>query len=678
MSYCDYVNVFHGCGKIDLPKPEGIAAKWFFIKAQCGNTSPAACIPFGGMSVGPYSGGYPTGYGNHKVNCHSDPQTFEGGDKLYGFTHLQQSGTGTIGYYYNYALTVPKYNNSAEKRLPVNEKGEPGYYSCVLDDILCEVTADNRVAYHKYSFGSDNGLVSIDFSNNGLNFDNSNKAAVNNLVISGYNSDTVCAEAVIEGIKFYFSARGNGEYEINGNAVTFKNFGKKALIKLSFSNVSPESSLLFLNNSTDFEKAKESAYTIWNNALSSVSIESGDDRIKRIFYSNLYHSLIKPSDRSGDGFIYRSDKPFMTDFATLWDMYKTAMPLICMLYKDVAEKSVETLMSLCEKLGNIPNSIGFSDAFYEHSGQARSLGCYVMMTAYRFGIKIDMNRMLNAIRKDIFADNKRDFTIDHKCKSHTWMLDMSDCCGLAAEIAAEAGETDISAELKPLSSLWKNCYDRSTGLLDGNSDYYEGTLYNYSFRQMKEMDERIEIAGGKERFVKFLDKFFGYGQPDVIQPKDPNNPEYIDRTMKRGIFEGFNNESDTEAPYSYIYAGRHDRTCEILRAGMKYMFSEGRGGLPGNNDSGALSSYYVFSALGIFPVAGQNLFLIGSPFIDKASLTFFNGNKLNILVEGNSPENIYVEEVRFNDRIIDNYRISADEIMKGGILEFKMSSEYNN
>ena len=85
MDYCAYADVFMGCGEMDLPKPEGIAATWFFIKAQSGNTSPAATLPFGKMTAGPFSGGYPAGYGDHLINCAGRPRRFAAGKRLLGF-----------------------------------------------------------------------------------------------------------------------------------------------------------------------------------------------------------------------------------------------------------------------------------------------------------------------------------------------------------------------------------------------------------------------------------------------------------------------------------------------------------------------------------------------------------------------------------------------------------------
>lgn len=675
MDYCKYVNVFQGCGEIDLPKPEGIAAKWFFIKAGCGNTSPAALVPFGAMSVSPFSGGYPTGYGNHCPNSHSRPAKFSDGEKLRGFSHLHQSGIGAMGYYYNYAIVTPMYDSSDELRIPENEYAEPGFYSCKLEDIKCELTASEHTAFHRYSFGKTDGKIKIDFSNNGLIIPNVELEKVYELEVKKHDDFTVTASAVIEGIKLYFAVKGNVKCEVEKSCAYFNlDSEKTGELRVAISLRSFEKAFAFLCETSDFDETKKCAYEKWNRQLSKIKINA-DEKIKEIFYSNLYHSFVKPADRSGESFIYKDDGVFCLDFSTLWDMYKTALPLVFLTDKEMGEKIVETLLKVGEELGQLPNTFGINDRYLLHSQQARMLGDYVLLTAYRYGYDIDANRMLKVIEDDIFADNKKDFTVDGKCGSNTWMLDMADGCALAAEAARENGNEELYKKLLPLSLQWKNAFDPETGLLSEDSDYYEGTLYNYSFRQMVHMDERIQLAGGKENFVKLLDKFFGYGQPDTVQPTDPFNYEPVAEGIKLGRFEGFNNESDTEAPFSYVYADRHDRVCEIIRGGMKYMFTTGRGGLPGNNDTCALSSYYVFNALGLFPVAGQDLFIIGSPVIDEAEIQLFTGKTLSIKVNNNSDENIYVKEVKFNSEPVEKFMIKASKILQGGTLEFTMTDK---
>ncbi len=674
MDFCRYVNVFQGCGEIDLPKPEGIAARWFFIKAGCGNTTPGASLPFSKITAAPFSGGYPTGYGDHYPNSHSRPVHFSEGKKLRGFAHLQQSGTGAIGYYYNYAVVTPRFAESPERMMPAEEFAEPGYYRTVLDGIVCELTVTERLALHRYTFPKEGGEVVIDFTNNGLHIPLREKKKVQGLTVS-VNGGIAEAKAVIEGVTLFFAVR--------TNVGTFTADGEKAAIKLPAGQTCAELAVAIsakdelsarndVSSRPDFDMARKNAYARWNETLSRIAIETDSDEIREIFYSNLYHSLIKPSDWSGESFLY-GDGAFMIDLATLWDMYKTALPLIFLSYKEPGEKIAETLLRTGETLGWLPNSLGLNAECEKISSQARMLGDYTLMTAYRFGLDIDPKRMLNVIKNDVFADNKKDFTEKGKCKSHTFLLDMADGCAYAAAIAQELGDEETAAQLLPHADKWRNAYSKKTGLLRKNSEYYEGTLYNYSFRQTAAMDERIALAKGNERFVRLLDSFFGYGQPETVQPTDPHDYAPVAEGMMLGRFEGYNNESDMEAPFSYVYAGRHDRMCEVVRGGMRYMFTTGRGGIPGNNDTGALSSYYVWCALGLFPVAGSDTVLLASPFLKSAKIKLSSGGELNIRTDFADNEHIYVKKALFNGREIKDFHLKIKELMRGGTLEFFMS-----
>ena len=670
--FCRFVNVFQGSGEIDLPKPEGIASAWYFIKAGCGNTSPAAALPFSAMSAGPFSGGYPSGYGDHMPNSFARPVHFPGGKGLLGFAHLHQSGTGSIGYYYNYAVVTPYYEGSAERREPREESAEPGYYRAVLEDITCEMTVSGRTALHRYRFGRKGGEISVDFSNNGVKIPHWGRASVSELRISSEDEKTVSAEAVIEGVRIHFALRASEPIRIlDGKAHLFAG-NDPVTLALAISPRSADLALARVREDYDFDRARAEARRIWNEALSAVEIETDDEEVREIFYSNLYHSMIKPADWSGESIAYGGDGPFLTDLATLWDMYKTALPLIYMIRGDIGEKLNETLLRLCEELGVMPNGIGLSDKYRLFDDQARMLGFYALFTAYRYGYPIDLPRLFRNLRRDLLDPGKRDFTENGRCVSHTFLLDMAEICTIAADAAREAGYAEEDAFFRPYGRLWERAYDHGTGLLGSDASYYEGTLYNYSFRQMTDMPARIALAGGKERFVKLLDDFFGYGAPPVVLPTDPHDEEAVREGMKLGRFEGFNNESDTEAPFSYIYAGRPDRTAEIIRSGMKYMFTTGRGGIPGNNDSGALSSYYVMMALGIFPVAGQDLFLFGSPFVKRARVSLHNGRALRIEADRVTDRDIYVQSVTFNGRKLSDYRISAHDLMEGGTLSFAM------
>ena len=185
------------------------------------------------------------------------------------------------------------------------------------------------------------------------------------------------------------------------------------------------------------------------------------------------------------------------------------------------------------------------------------------------------------------------------------------------------------------------------------------------------MAKRIELAGGRERFLSLLDDFFGFNGDTINQIRDIDGAyDKIDSLLgKYHRFEAFNNEPDMETPYTYIYADRHDRTCEILGECVYKSFGTGRGGIPGNNDSGGLSSCFVWNVLGIFPVSGQNLFLAGKPFVNKSKLVLSNKKTLEIIRNG---EGEYVDRVTFNGVEAEGFKISATELMNGGVIEFFM------
>lgn len=674
MRTVDYVNIFHGNGEYSLPTPQGIAAKWYFLKAGTGNTSPAATLPFGAISVGPFSGGYPTGYGNYLKNTHSLPAKFDDGDKLLGFSHLHQSGTGSIGFYYNYAVTTPYYKDATQRQAILKEGGSPGYYFCELKDIKCELTATHFAALHRYSFSQPGAHLRIDFSNNGLTVPDDKEHTVNNLKFEMINQNTVCADCEIEGIKVFFAAwLSSSITKIDSGCVYSEGDDSCIEVKLAISIRSKTQALSYLEGLPCFDTAKGQAEEAWLKELDKIKLEA-DERTLGIFYSNLYHSLVKPCSRKNESPIY-AQEDYVTDFATLWDTYKTALPLIFMINGNMAKEIANTLIYSAHALGFIPNSMGLSSDYLLHSGQVKAIGVYVLLTAYIFGADIDKTALCKAIDIDLFCDGSIFKLMQGEFQSATWLLDVGDACLLALKFAKEMGDDELVSKLQPFTQLWQNAYAEN-GLLRSDSDYYEGSLYNYSFRQMVKMDERIAMAGGKESFAALLDSFFGYGKEDVVRPTDPNNPMLVYENYKLGRFEGFNNEPDMEAPYSYIFADSHYRLCEVIRSGMKFMFSDGRGGLPGNNDSGALSSYYVLSALGIFPVAGQDLVLFGSPIINRAKILLSSNKELEIIAHNNSDSNIYVDKICFNGKLIKDFRSTITLLMQGGRLEFFMKEMY--
>lgn len=691
--YCKYVDVFYGNGETDRFFDDGLASKWFYIKALCGNTTPHVTLPFGKMSVGAYSGGYPTGYGLHYPNSCGGIEKIAKEPFVKGFSHLHQSGTGAIQYYYNYAIVSPFYggisNFNAPKKL-IREQAKPGYYKAEVDDIVCELSVSNNVAIHKYTFEKSGGRIAIDFSNNGLckEFGNSYFADVLDGEIEIINNNEIAFSGVFSGIRLYFfvliesekvsvklfenNVERGGVYAKNITSpygVVFDFTGDTAQLKVGYSTVSRAFAMESVRaTNEDFESIVKNANDTWNEYLSVFSIKASED-ITQKFYSNLYHSLIKPTDMTGER-VFGVDGDCITDFATFWDQYKTALPLVFLCYPNMGEKIVKGIVNISKTFGKIPCSFGLSNVF-PCEEQAKMLAILSLCDAYFMGVGgANVFDIEECIQRELDRDDYNDFITNGYFERFTHILDVTDACLSVAQIT---NNEKLKNRLLDLSKYWINAY-ANDGLMSNKSKYYEGDRYTYSFRLQNNMDDRVNFAGGKEKFASMLDDFFGYSGESVKQITHLNAYDDIARTQYHR-FEGFNNECDMETPYAYIYADRHDRLCEIVHECINRSFGLGKGGLPGNNDSGGLSSLFVFNALGLFPKSGSGVFLIGSPQIDEASIKLSSGKTLMIIRERKSEDEIYVDKVFFNEKQLHVFEISMQEIIKGGVLRFVMKSK---
>ena len=245
-------------------------------------------------------------------------------------------------------------------------------------------------------------------------------------------------------------------------------------------------------------------------------------------------------------------------------------------------------------------------------------------------------------------------------------------------MALRVGDRKLAEQCATLARQWINAYDRPTGLLK-DSTYYEGSRHNYSFRILHDMDARIELSGGPEAFIAQLDTFFGYDAAAVTQPGNRPSAGEMLAGYRLGRFEGLNNEPDMEAPWAYHYAGRPDRTAEIVHNVLLQQFGTGRGGLPGNDDSGGLSSWNVLASLGLFPVAGQNMFLLNAPLFAEASIAV-SGGRFRITTEGfvepvaGGPVQ-YVQSMRLNGAPLERTWLSGSEVHYGGDLFIELGPE---
>lgn len=689
--YCKYVDVFFGNGEVDHFPEDGLASKWFYIKALCGNTTPHPVYPFGKMSVGAYSGGYPTGYGTHYPNSCGGIEKLWENMKIRGFSHLHQSGTGAIGYYYNYALTTPFYGaveNITSYYEPENECARPGYYSVEFNDIFCELTVNEDTALHRYHFNKEEGRVAVDFSNDGLShlFPERFHGMVKDVYMEKVSCEEVLFSGVLSGVKLYFcvtleaprvkSALFAGRTLItdekmmmeeaeNPFGVVFDFDGRDALVKVSYSTLGFAQARSQVAASKNFQETADIAYEVWNKTLAAIDIRSEDEDLKKKFYSALYHSLIKPCDMTGEKILGISGD-LVGDLGTFWDQYKTLYPLIFLVYPQMGEKIVKAIANISRSLGKIPCSLGLTDLF-RCEMQAKMLGILTLCDAHHCGsTAADPELIGECVRRELEREDFRIFLESGVFERYTHIIDTTDACLAAAGIVEDEA---LRETLLKLAKNWVNAYDED-GLMSRKSVYYEGDRYTYSFRIQNNMEERVALAGGKERFCRLLDDFFGFNGESLKQLTYLGADEEINRTSHHR-FEGFNNECDMETPYAYIFAGRQERLCDIVRESVEKSFTSGKGGLPGNNDSGGLTSCLIWNMLGIFPATGTGEFLIGFPQVDEAVISLGDGKTLEIEQVKEMGERNGVTAVCWNGESVENYRIPMKELAKGGKLTIK-------
>lgn len=691
-----WVDPFLGCEPAQLPPPDGIATRWWTAKPPIGNTHPGAVRPFGMVSACAYSGAYVTGYGCYDLSLDGGPprKLFENLEAL-GIAHFQQSGTGRIRMYYNYLLTTPLgpegLAGRTERRRLENESARPGYYAGSFPEIAVdfEVAAGSRGVRHRYGFPP--GVrpeLAIEVSAGGLRVE-----GMETYPQGGYFCVTedgeVAGHVVMEGIPLRFRCRCEGgepflweddeelagavDYELGLDKQKYRprfgfgfrgRDGEPLELGFGFSLRSDERAADAVP-ATGLAATAGEAADAWDGILRTIEVEGGTPAQREVFMTSFYRSLVKPSDFRDENPFSAHDGPFFFDLSTLWDLYKTQLPLVMTLWPDWASDFVTFLQEIASREGGFPVSYLMDNAPDRFSKQATGL-CHAILEDARIrGAKGDWDEVLAALwktsqsgkgRKSRFGEYGRSFEVDPL--SHT--LDIAYAHYCMARMARSVGHQVIHDKSGALSEHWRNAFDPATGLLREDSTYYEGENWNYSFRLLHDMKARIELAGGTDRFVALLDKFFGFVEP-----------AHGERVFR---FEGLNNEPDMEAPYAYLYAGRHDRTARVVRRVMDCRYSTGRGGLAGNEDSGGLSSWYVWNAVGLFPVCGQPVMLIGSPLFDRAIL-HLPGGDFRITAEGNGPEAVFVSEATLNGRPLSRAWLKIEELMSGGELRLRMSEQ---
>jgi putative alpha-1,2-mannosidase len=353
------------------------------------------------------------------------------------------------------------------------------------------------------------------------------------------------------------------------------------------------------------------------------------------------------------------------------------LPLITALYPARAVELANALLYVCEEEGNLPIGYRMAKGADRFTRQASALAHTFLADLCQLGMPgIDWDWALCHMDTDLWRSYGEDYLLRGVAEPITHTLDLAFGYQCTAKVASYVGDNQLAIQFERLAGQWVNAFASDGLLLD--STYYEGGRWNYSFRVLHDMKARIDLAGGEATFIEMLDRFFGYGADPVKQLAEHPSTDDLVAGYALNRFEGFNNEPDMDAPWAYHYAGRPDRTAEVVHAGLNNMFGLGRGGLPGNDDSGALSSWYVWASLGLFPIAGQSLYLINAPSFRESRIALAD-NELVIDAPGfvepdaGGPAQ-YVQSASFNGESLDRTWLTARELHRGGHLRLKLAS----
>lgn len=709
------VDPFIGCEPTDLHPTAGLAAAWWSPKPQIGNTHPGATFPLGMVSACAYSGAYPTGYGRFDLATEGVPREIHPAHIASGFTHFQQSGTGAIRKYYNYFRVTPmleKLSSLGGAWELKDEQAAPGWYAATLaNGIHCELTVGPSSAVHRYTFPRQTeARIVVDFSHGGLTipFSRTNPLR-SNLAILDHRVGA--GQIVVEGVPlavhlecpdedwkcqlWWDLRRVPGGSRLDFDAIrttTMRPFGlmwsgpaeanRSIELRIGFSLRGTDQARANLERDVPrvpeaFEIRKDRTQKAWAEHLGLVRAEAPTAERQTVFDTAVYHSLIKPAMASSESPWWPNPGPFAFDICTMWDIYRTQLPLLILLAPQKAADLASALITICEEEGNFPIGYRMARGADRFSRQGSALAHTFLAAVNQAGLPgVDWELALTLMAEDLRRDYGEEFLRFGRAEPVTHTLDLAFGHWCTSLIAAHVGDKSLAESLARRASGWRNAFDEDGRLLRA-STFYEGTRWNYSFRILHDMAGRIAMAGGDAAFVELLNSFFGYGAGPARQPGVAPSVEELVRGYELGRFQGLNNEPDMDAPWAYVYAGRPDRTAEIVHGVVTNQFRATRGGLPGNDDSGGLSSWYVWASLGLFPVVGQDVYLLNAPAHAHGRIST-GEQELTIDVEGfRAPEPDtpprYVTAATWDGHPLDRAWVSGTEFRRGGHLVLRLA-----
>ena len=690
-----------------------------------GNTYPGAQAPFGMVQLSPDNGLA----GWDRISGYFYPDS-----TIAGFSHTHLSGTGAGDLYDVLFMPVTLPYKEAQGELGIHskfshqdEEASAGYYRVKLQDynINVELTATPRCGVQRYTFPKAESMVILNLKK-AMNWDftmDSQIEVVDSCNIRGYRF----SEGWARGQKLYFATRfsrpfksvemDEAEIKLKGEKVGTSKIarfmfdteeGEQVTIVTALSGVSMEGAVKNLDAEAphnDFDKYLADAKADWNKQLQRIEVTGGNDDDRVNFYTALYHSMIAPTIYSDvDGQYYGPDKQVhqadgWVNYSTfsLWDTFRAAHPLFTYTEPERVGDMVQSFIAFYEQNGRLPvwNFWG--------SETDMMIGYHavpVIVDAYMKGIgKFDAEKALEACIATSNIDEYRGigsykkngyipYNVTDKYNSENWSLSRTleyafdDFC--IAEMAQKMGKTDIANEYYKRSQNYRNVFNPATGFMQPiddkgvfqpnfNPDEYtahvcESNAWHYFWSVQHDIKGLVSLTGGQEKFAAKLDSMFTY-----IPTGNEELP--IFSTGMIGQY-AHGNEPSHHVIYLYNKVRQPWKAQKYAAQVMHELYFNAPAGLCGNEDCGQMSAWYVFSAMGFYPVnpvSGE--YEIGTPLFPEMRLNLSNGKTFTVLAPNVSRENIYIQSVTVNGQPYDKSYITHQQIMDGATVEFVMGNQ---
>ena len=698
-----------------------------------GHTFPGACAPFGIVQLSPETDTIP-----HNVDGRYQGKVYEycagyqyRDQTIVGFSHTHLSGTGhsDLGDILIMPTTGKIQTNPGTAEAPDagyrsryshdTEHCSPGYYEVRLQDydILAQLTATQRVGVHRYTFPTEQAQFILDLGHGIYNYDGktlwSYLRVVNDTLLTGYRitngwarqNYTYFAISLSEPIQQY----GYNDQQ----RMKYSGFWRKNDIHHNFPDMAGREIAAYFR--LQLPASRQLTIKV---ALSAVSqsgalakellgleIEGTDDQ-KALFYTSLYHTMINPSVymdvdgkyRGGDMEIHQADGFTNYTIFSLWDTYRAEHPLLNLIKPRQGADMAESMIRIQQQ-----SVLHLLPIWYLMANEGWCMSGYHAVAVLsdvskKLGIK-DKQAMLEAMKAT--ANSK-------------WMEGLPDYiqygyvpydrCGTSAsntleyayddwtiyQAALDAGDKQTAETFKKRAMNYRNVFNPAIGLAcpkykDGSwkkdfsplqtygEGFIEGNSANYSFHVPHDVKGMIECFGGDKKFIERLDNLFA-------EPLDKkyyaDNEDIEEECLLGGYVHG--NEPSHHIPYLYAWTSQPWKTQYWLREIMNRMYVNNIDGLHGNDDCGQMSAWYIFTAMGFYPVCpGSDQYVLGAPYVPSCKFTLPGGKSFLIKAPGVSDKKRYVKEVRLNGKLYDKLYLTHADIMAGGTLEFVMSATPN-